>query len=314
MYDFIYAGVRASAKKGDLLTHQQLTELTSSKDIRDLVNRLKDRYPILTSKVTFSVEELEELLLKSFRDEVDEFIGAAPKASHLLRLVKRESDEEGAIELLKQHLNILQPEDVEGHRRAGKEDAMNQLAARGFGKEAADAMRIYEKYKVPGLIDVVFERDRIMAMFSAGRDVGTMRGVSYYLKYKVDVFNTILVLRGIRNGIDKKAIEELLIPRVGTVDIGKLSDALKQSDVDKAVTFLESIGVSKVESARMVEKAYEEKIPTMMTHVHYRGYLDIGAVLGYLELKLAEITNIVRIANAINRKVDMKAFTQDLII
>jgi len=289
-------------------------ELASSKDLRDLVNRLKDHYPVLVSKLTLSVEELEELLLESFRGEADEFISAAPKAAHLLRLVKRESEEQDAIELLKQHLNILQPEDIRGHKKVGKEDAMNQLAARGFSKEADDATHIYEKYKIPGLIDVVFERDRILAMFRAEKEVGAMSGVGAYLKYKVDVFNTTLVLRGIRNGIDRKALEELLIPRGGGIDVTTLSNALKQSDVEKAVTFLESVGVSKVESARMVERAYEEKIPKMMTHVHYRGYLDIGAVLGYLELKLAEIRNVTRIANGVNRKLDPKVFTQDLIL
>lgn len=314
MYDFIYAGVRASAKKGNLLNHQQLMDLTSAKDLKDLVNRLKDKYPALATKAMPSIEEFEELLLKSFRDEVDEFIGAAPKASHLLRLVKREADEGEAIELLKLHLNILKPEDVEGHRRAGKEDALGQLNAKGFGPEVAEATRIYEKYKIPGLIDVVFERNRILAMFSTGKDVGTTRGLSYYLRYKVDVFNTTLILRGIKNGVDRKAIEELLIQRSGSIDPGKLSDALKQSDVEKALTFLEGIGISKAESGRMVEKAYEKRIPSMMTHVHYRGYLDVGAVLGYLELRFAEIKNLIRIANAINRKMDPKALAPELIM
>lgn len=88
--DPTYAVVRASARKGQLLSDQQLIDLTSSRDLKDFLNRVKERYPVLALNVTPPLKEVEDLLLKVFRDEVDEFIKMCPDMSPMLQLIKRE--------------------------------------------------------------------------------------------------------------------------------------------------------------------------------------------------------------------------------
>jgi vacuolar-type H+-ATPase subunit C/Vma6 len=307
--------VRASARKGQLLSDQQLMDLATSRDLKELLNRIKERYPTLALNVTPSLKELEDLLLKDYRDEVDEFIKMCPGASPLLQLMKREI-EEGEADLLKQHLGILSVEGTKGQpKKMGKEDVISQLSARGFGSEVKEANRIFEKYKVPAMVDSVFARYRILRMLDAAKNLGggSAEQLREYLRLKIDVFNVITVLRGIRNGIDRKALEEVLIPRGGSVRREDLVNALKQADEGKALAYLKDMGLPKVEDVRAIERSFEKEVSKTLTHTYYHGYAGIGAIVGYLELKLREVKDLIRLANAISRGMEPKRVAQDFI-
>jgi len=310
------AVVKASARKGQLLSDQQLSDLAASKDLNDFLNRAKERYPILASSVTPSLREVEDLMLKAFSSEVDEFIKVCPDASQILQLIKREVEEGEAVDLLKRYFGILGAEDKEGQpKKEGVENVIKQLSTKGFNLEVKEASHIFEKYKVPGMIDAVFARCRILKMLNAAKDLGggSARQLREYLKLKVDVFNVVTVLRGIRNGIDRKALEEVLILHGGSLSKENLREALKQADVQKALTYLKGVGLPKVEGARAMERAYEEKVSNLLTRTYYNGYAGMGAIVGYLELRLREVRDLIRIANAISRGMDPRRIAQDFI-
>jgi vacuolar-type H+-ATPase subunit C/Vma6 len=314
LVDLSYAVVKASARKGGLLSYQQLVELASSRDLKDFVNRVKERYPALALSATPTERELEDLLLKSFTDEVDEFIEACPDASAFLQLIKREVEEVEAAELMKQYLESLGSEGQEGTpKKQSMEGVPHELSARGFDQEVKEARRIFEKYKVPGLVDSVFARYRIIKMLQAAkrfRVTGKIRG---YLKLKVDVFNVATVLRGIRNGIDRKALEEVLIFDGGSLSKDSLKNVLKAADEEKALKLLVEAGLPRVENARALERAHELKIAKILTRMYYSNYISLGAIVGYLELKLREVRDLVRIANAVSRGLEPRRIAQDFI-
>lgn len=314
MTDLTYAAVKASVRKGGLFTNQQLIDLASSRDLKDLLNRLKEKYPCLVN-VPPSLVALEGALIKSYADEIDEFARAAQDISPILMMARREVQEWEAVDLLKVQLGIIPQETTEGQKRVSKEEALGRLSAGGFIREANEATRVYEKYKVPALIDSVFARARILRMMDEKleMDDDVLEGLKEYLRLKVDFFNLDTLLRGIRNNIDHKALEELLIYRGGSLSSQLLKEALKQPDLDKVLSLLESAGLPKVDSPRALERVYEGRVSKMMSKTYYSGYVDTGAILGYLELRFREIKDIIRIANAVSRNIDPKRIAQDFI-
>lgn len=311
--DLVFGAVKASSRKGRLLTNQQIIDLAGSRDLKDLLNRLKDKYPLLSTVVP-SLKEIEEALLKSYRDEVNDLIKAAPDLAPVLRMSIREVEGEQVMEALKVQLGVVAPEAVEGQRRHGKEEALAKLTSKGFAPEVEGATDIYERYKVPGLIDAVFARHRVLSLVST--DTGMPDDVSEelkgYSKLKADIFNADILLRGIQNGVDGRALAELVVPG-GSMPRKLLQEAARQTDNKKVLTLIEGAGLPKVDSARALERYYESKILKLMSRTYYDGYLSAGAIMGYLELKLREIRNIIRIANSVSLGMDPKRIMQDFI-
>lgn len=310
MADLIYAVIKASARKGTLLSDQQLIDLASSKDLKDLLNRLKERYPTLSS-VALTPRAIEEGLLNSYSQEISEFQKAAPDISVILKIVRREVEEWEGVELLKTKLGIMAPS---GQKRE-KENISALLNVMGFSIEAKKATMIYEKYKVPALIDSIFTRQRIVDLSASLARLGgdTEEKLKKFLSYKIDVFNLDLLIRGLKNDIDRNALSELLIYNGGSVKSQILKEAVKQPTIEKVLALIEGVGLPKVESARDLERHYEQMVSRLMSKTYYNGYLEAGAILGYLELKLREIRDIIRIANAISRGLEPKKIVQEFI-
>jgi hypothetical protein len=311
--DLVFGAVKASSRKGELLTNKQIIDLVGSRDLKDLLNRVMDRYPFLAS-VSPSLIVIEESLLKSYKDEVREFIKVAPELAPVLRMALREVDEVEVTDAIKVQLGISAPESAEVQRKISKEEALALIASKGFAIEVKDATDIYEKYKVPGLIDAVFARRRLLNLVS--EDIGIAKDISEelrdYTRLKTDVFNVDILLRGIKNGIERKALAEVIIYG-GSLSKKLLQEALKQTDLKKVLSLIESAGLPKVDSPRALERYYESKISRLMNRTYYSGYLGAGAIMGYLELKYREIRNIIRIANAISLGIDPKRLAQDFI-
>jgi hypothetical protein len=312
--DLVFGAVKASSRKGRLFTNQQIIDLVGSRDLKDLQNRVKEKYPLLAVAAP-SLKGMEEGLIKSFKEEVDEFIKATPDLEPALRMAQREVDEFEAIEALKTQLGIIAPGPAGGERRFGKEEEeAAQLALKGFAPEAKRATQIYEKYKVSGLVDAIFARQRIFNLSSpdTGMAKDVLEELGEYRRLKTDVFNIDILLRGIKNGIDRKALAEIILPG-GSIQWKLLQEATKQTEIKKAMALVEAAGLPKVDSPRALERYYECKISNMMSRAYYDGYLGAGAIMGYIELKYREVRNIMRIANAISLDVDPKRTMQDFI-
>lgn len=313
MTDLVFGAVRASSRKGKLLSNQQFIDLANSRDLKDLMNRLKDRYPLLGT-ISPSLKEMEEALLKSYRDEVGDLMKATPDLEPVLKIYIREVEAVHVIEALKVKLGVITPQVIEGQRKAIKEDALAKTLAKGFAAEVERATAIYERYKVPGLIDAVFARQRILDLLGAEAGIpdDVLEDLEEYSKIKVDMFNADVLLRGIQNGVDWKALAEIVIAG-GSMPRQLLQEAAKQTDIKKLLALMEGAGLPKVDSARALERYYESKILKLMSRTYYDGYLGAGAIVGYLELKLREVRNLIRIANAINLGIEPKRIVQEFI-
>ncbi|MEJ5293115.1 MAG: V-type ATPase subunit [Candidatus Methanosuratincola sp.] len=307
MSDPVYTVVKASARKGRLLTREQFLELSYSKDLKEFANKIRERLPNLESPA-ISSKALEGALYSAYLAEVNEFIKTSDKLAKAFGFFKREVTDAEKAEILKSTL----AEDLPDKQ---KEDLLLRLKAEGFGREVEMSSSIFMRHRIPGLIDVVFAKQRILDLFE---DVGKLgrearSGLIDFMKTKVDYFNSITIIRGIKNGVPPGVISELLIYQLGSIPGEKLNEAAKQGDIEKAAAFLLNVLSSKGTGARDVEKMYEEKLSKNAERAYYRNYSNLAAVFSYLELKLRETKNLTRLANIIERGMDPKRSVQEFI-
>lgn len=307
MSDPIYTVVKASARKGRLLTREQFLELSYSKDLKELANKLKERVPNL-EVTALSAKALEGALYSAYLAEVDEFMKTSDKLTKALSFFRREIADTEKAEALKSALAENLPDKQ-------KEDSLLRLKAEGFEREVETASRVFTKYRIPGLVNAVFARQRILDLCE---DVGKLgrearSGLIDFIKTKVDYFNSITIIRGLKNGVPPAAISELLIYQLGSIPEEKLNEATKQGDAEKAAAFLLTVLSSKGTGARGLEKLYEEKLGKNAERAYYKNYSNLAAVFSYLELKLRETKNLIRLANIIERGMDPKRSVQEFI-
>lgn len=310
--DFTYAAVKASGRKGKLLTDQQIMELASQKDLKDIVNRIKPAYPDFAN-MSPNLVEYESILKESFFKEIDEFIKVSPETTNFFMLIKREAQEGEAVELMKWHLGILTDAQViTPLKKLGKQDVIKMLKRIGYEDEVEEATQLYAKHAIPALLDSVFVKGRLLKLSAMVKKMkGEGEPLLGYVKQKADLYNVVTVLRGLKNGIDPKAIEEVLITTEGAFGKAELREALRAGTQAKALAYFETRGAPKAESPRELEREYEKRIASSLERSYYKGYGEFGAILGYLELKLNEISNLIRVANAVERGVDLKSLNQN---
>jgi len=305
--DPVYTVVKASARKGRLLTREEFLELSYSKDLKELANKLKEKVPTLEVPA-LSAKALEASLYSAYLAEVDEFTKTSDRLKKALSFFKREVTDTERAEALKSALAGNLPEKQ-------REEPLIRLKAEGFDREVEASSKAFMKYRIPGLVDVAFARQRILDLCEdigkLGREART--GLTDFVKTKVDYFNSMTIIRGLKNGVPSAAISELLIYQLGSIPDERLNEATKQGDSEKAAAFLLSTLSSKGSGARDLERLYEERLGKNAERAYYRNYSNLAAVFSYLELKLRETKNLIRLANIIEREMDPKKSVQEFI-
>lgn len=310
MSDPAYIVVKASARKSRLLTPEQIAEISSSKDLKELINRLKERVPGIDASKA-SASDFEEAVFGGYTAEIQEFIKSSPKLSEVLSFFTREVTDLEKAELLKKALAGAQMSKA----LKPNEDTFQKLKDEGYGKEVEEAKALFEKYGIPGIIDSVFSKHRLLGLCEAAGKIGRegRAGLKDFLAAKVDFYNIMTIIRGIRNGVPAKAIEELLIRGRGSFPEDLLDAAARQTDPEGALKVLSEAIPLKTAGVRELEKNYEVALGKMAERAYYRNYTNLGAVLAYLELKLREAKNLTRIANIIERGIEPKRGLQEFI-
>ncbi|MEM4644154.1 MAG: V-type ATPase subunit [Candidatus Methanomethylicaceae archaeon] len=306
MSEISYAVVKAAARKGQLLLEQQILDLASSKELKELVNKLKDKYPsLLALGPNPSLEAFERTIFDDFCKEVEEFAEMFPKAKMILRLFEQEIDEERISQELIWALSERKEKEYE--------EIVLKLRQMGYDEEIKESERIFQKYNTPGLVASVFARCRLLKLrkFLKKYKAGVPEVLAEYVRLKVDEFNITTLIRGIKNDIRRDALEELLIPDGGRFRHTLLKEAVKAPDVNKAVAVL---GYSTYQdNLRSLERELEREVKRILTRAYYNGYTNLAAVIGYLELKKIEVMNIVRIANCISRGIESKKIASEFL-
>jgi vacuolar-type H+-ATPase subunit C/Vma6 len=288
--DVVYTAVRASAKRSKMLSERQLIELTSSKDLNELVSRLRNIYPELAD-VKPDSRNIEEKLLELFYRELSEFIKIAPSYRELLELLKQEFEEENIAKTI-----------IEKYKK-------------GLLNEIIDLNEEFKKiieYEVPGVVISFIAKNRILKVIELTKKYNIYNVLKSYISLKIDEHNVLTIIRGIKNNIRKDILMKLLILEGGKIDKEILSEALKEENIDKALSIL---GMEEYkDNQRAIERDFEKSIVIILKKMYYEDYVGLGKIIAYIEMKKIEIKNIIRIAISIEKEIVPDVIIQEFII
>jgi vacuolar-type H+-ATPase subunit C/Vma6 len=283
----VYTAVRASAKRSKMLSERQLIELTSSKDLNELVSRLRNIYPELAD-VKPDSRNIEEKLLELFYTELSEFIKIAPSYRELLELLKQEFEEENIAKTI-----------LEKYKK-------------GLLNEINEEFKKIIEYEVPGVVISFIAKNRILKIIELTKKYNIYNVLKSYISLKIDEHNVLTIIRGIKNNIRKDILMKLLILEGGKIDKKILSEALKEENIDKALSIL-SMEEYK-DNQRAIERDFEKKLISILKKMYYEDYVGLGEIIAYIEMKKIEIKNIIRIAISIEKGIIPSTIVQEFII
>jgi vacuolar-type H+-ATPase subunit C/Vma6 len=283
----VYTAVKASAKRSKMLSERQLIELTSSKDLNELVSRLRSIYPELAD-VKPDSRNIEEKLLELFYTELSEFIKIAPSYRELLELLKQEFEEENIAKTI-----------LEKYKK-------------GLLNEINEEFKKIIEYEVLGVVISFIAKNRILKIIELTKKYNIYNVLKSYISLKIDEHNVLTIIRGIKNNIRKDILMKLLILEGGKIDKKILSEALKEENIDKALSIL---GMEEYkDNQRAIERDFEKKLISILKKMYYEDYVGLGEIIAYIEMKKIEIKNIIRIAISIERGITPSTIVQEFII
>jgi vacuolar-type H+-ATPase subunit C/Vma6 len=283
----VYTAVRASAKRSKMLSERQLIELTSSKDLNELVSRLRSIYPELAD-VKPDSRNIEEKLLELFYTELSEFIKIAPSYRELLELLKQEFEEENIAKTI-----------LEKYKK-------------GLLNEINEEFKKIIEYEVLGVVISFIAKNRILKIIELTKKYNIYNVLKSYISLKIDEHNVLTIIRGIKNNIRKDILMKLLILEGGKIDKKILSEALKEENIDKALSIL---GMEEYkDNQRAIERDFEKKLISILKKMYYEDYVGLGEIIAYIEMKKIEIKNIIRIAISIEKGIIPSTIVQEFII
>jgi vacuolar-type H+-ATPase subunit C/Vma6 len=283
----VYTAVRASAKRSKMLSERQLIELTSSKDLNELVSRLRNIYPELAD-VKPDSRNIEEKLLELFYTELSEFIKIAPSYRELLELLKEEFEEENIAKTI-----------LEKYKK-------------GLLNEINEEFKKIIEYEVLGVVISFIAKNRILKIIELTKKYNIYNVLKSYISLKIDEHNVLTIIRGIKNNIRKDILMKLLILEGGKIDKKILSEALKEENIDKALSIL---GMEEYkDNQRAIERDFEKKLISILKKMYYEDYVGLGEIIAYIEMKKIEIKNIIRIAISIEKGIIPSTIVQEFII
>lgn len=292
MSDVVYTAIKASAKRSRMLSERQLIELTSSRDLNELISKLRGIYPELT-EVKPDSKIIEEKLLELFYNEINEFIKIVPYYKDLLELLKQEFEEEEIAKTV-----------IEKYKKGLLSEIIELKPNEEFKK-------IIE-YEVPGVTISFIAKNRILKFIKLAKKYDIYNKIKDYISLKIDEYNILTIIRGIKNNIRKDILTSLIILEGGKIDRKILFEALKEENIDKALSIL---GMEKYkDNQRAIERDFEKKLIPILKKIYYEDYVGLGEIIAYIEMKKIEIKNIIRIAISIERGITPSTIVQEFII
>lgn len=327
----VFSSVKSFSARGKLLSKKELQTLAESRDLDELVTRIKNTaYADSISKLTtpFTPEKIEALL-RSRLAEVHYSLGksvggsAVLKAYYLklliwnLKLIFKGKVLGIPSEQIESRIN-LRAEELIGRRDVivkalvakDIEEAAASLASSEFGDEVAKAVALYNEKKDVQVFDIYFEKIFYKQLGTAMKRSGE-RDVVPLIRMDIDFFNLLSTLRGKFWGLEEQQILDLIVTYTSTVSRDLIARLCAMESVADAFSELENtyykemIPETKVpiEAISQFERSFELEIFRTVNRTFTKMF-SLSNVIGILKLTTFEVRNLSAIAYAVQQKID----------
>ena len=336
----VYASVKAYSKRGRLLTKSELQTLAESRDLDELITRIKNTYysdSVSEISKPLTAEKIESALRSHLADihySIAKMAGSTVLDAYFLKFivwnlklilkgkVLGKSQEEiephinlHAEELIKQRdviLKALVAKDLE--------ETVASLSGTLFGEEVANAVALYNETKNIQVFDTFFDKILIKQL-SIGLKKSGDKDLSRPVSMDIDFYNILSVIRGKFWKLDEQRIQDLIDTYSPSASMDLVGRMIAAPSVRDALNELASTqyrelvpqSETEIDAISEFEHAFEMEIYRKAKATFTRMFSSATSV-GITKLTAFEVRNLGSIAYAVEQKIPAQTTMSKLII
>ncbi len=337
----IFVTVKSYSKRGQLLKRADLQTLAESRDLDELVTRIKNtKYIDAVNGVSkpYTAEKLEMALRANLAEEQYKIAKASGNSKILdsffqkfiitnLKLILKgkilgkSQDEISAFfnmhaeELTKQRDTV-----VKALVAKDLEEAVSSLGSSPFSAEIQKAVELYNETKNIQAFDVYFDKMLYQNISRALRSEND-QDVSHVYGMEIDFFNVMSIVRGKFWGLDDDKVGDLLVTSTVNLPNQVLDRMMAAESVKDALDELSTTRYKELipETENEVEVMGEFEHAFEMAYYHaingaFSKMFSFGTVVGISKLIGYEVRNIGAIAFAVEQKIPVETTMSKLIV
>jgi len=337
----VFSSVKSYSKRGQLLPKSDFQTLAESRDLDELMTRIKNtNYAEAVSKISkpFTSEKIESAL-RSHLADIHYSISKSGGGSKVLQAfylkfiitnlklilkgrVLGKSQEEieprlnlHAEELIKQRdivLKALVAKDLE--------EIVSSLSSTIFGEDIAKAVTLYNDKKNIQIFDTYFDKILIYQLSAALRISGD-KDLARPVGRSIDFYNLLSILRGKFWGLEEQQIQDLLVSSTSSAPKDLLGRMVAAESVKDAFNELSSTKYKEllpqsendIDAISEFERAFEMAIYKGAKNTFTKMFSTATSV-GITILTAFEVRNMASIAFAVEQKISAQITMSKIII
>jgi V/A-type H+-transporting ATPase subunit C len=327
----IFGTVLAHSLRGRMLSKTELQTLAESRDIEELVTRMKNTiYLDALAKLTkpYTAEKVEAALREHLVNQHAKVVNIANGSAILsayfvryitwnLKIILKGKAMGKTYEELLPKVN-LRAEELVGRRdlvvkalvAKDFDEAINSLAGSEFGEDARKAAQAYKEKGDVRVFDVYLDHafykslDRAVVFESKLQDTNKVAAVD------VDAYNVLAVLRGKFWGLSPAEVSDLIVT-TGRVSKDALQRMINTEKIQEAIGELAGTAYKEliprsaandIDAIMQLEAAFEkESLKRIMNS--FRTVFTVANLLASVKLMAFEIRNLAAIAAGVEQKI-----------
>ena len=338
----IFGSVKSFSGRGRLLSKGELQTLAESRNLDELVTRIKSTvYINSVSKLTkpITAEKIESALRGHLADihySLVKSVGGGSAVLNVyylkfliwnLKLIFKGKVLGRSYEEIEPYVN-LHAEELMGRRdivvkalvAKDIEEAVSSLATSEFGEEISKAVSLYNEKKNLQVFDTYLDK-----VFYKQLDNALKRSGEYDLVHligiDIDFYNLLSILRGKFWGLDEQQIQDLIVSHTQSAPKDLLGRMISAESVKDAMSELSSTVYkdlvpqteNAIDALSEFERSFEITINKAVNRTFSRMF-SFSTVIGILKLTTYEIRNISAIAFAVEQQIPVQTVMARLII
>lgn len=336
----VYASVKAYSKKGKLLTKADFQTLAESRDLEELMTRIKNTvYGDAVSDVQkpFTSQSIESALRSKLADIHHSIAKTSGNSGVLdayymkfivsnLKLILKGKALGKVQEDIETHVNLhaeelIKQRDVVVKALVAKdfEEAVASLNSVQFGEEIAKAAALYNEKKNVQIIDTYFDKILYQHLSGAMKNFSDKEATKI-VAMDIDFYNILSVIRGKFWGLQEDQIQDLIISTspparelLGRMmAAGTVRDAFNELSTTKYKELVPQVE-NELDSIAEFERAFE----MMIYRTSLRSFakmFSFATVVGITKLTTFEVRNLAAIAFAVEQKIPTETTMSKLIL
>jgi V/A-type H+/Na+-transporting ATPase subunit C len=337
----VFASVKTYSKKGRLLQKSDFQTLAESRDLDELVIRIKNTiYSDVVKEIQkpYSSHGIESALREHLAD-IHYSIARTAGDSNIFNayymkfiISNLKSVLKGKVlgksqEEIESHLNLhaeelIKQRDIVVKALVAKslEEAVASLNSVEFSEEIAKASALYNEKKNIQIFDIYFDKILYSHLGSARKNSRDL-DASKLMGLDIDFYNILSVIRGKFWGLDEQQIQDLIVTQTSAAPKELLGRMIAATSVKDAFNELTNTNYkslipqveNELDAIAEFEKAFEMKIYDSAKK-SFTKMFSLATTIGIIKLTDFEVRNLAAIAYAIEQKIPTEITMSKLIL